>query len=94
MNASAKPQRHSNQQVKVALLSLYDDLIAHNGYANLHVEIRILKRGQKEVIIDAGKQFRFVVDGPVPAQPSASAPAPAPTGVDAPSIDGPERGTP
>jgi hypothetical protein len=28
----------------------------------MRVELRILKRGQKEVIIHCGKQYRYVVD--------------------------------
>lgn len=50
--------------VKSLLCSLYDDLIAHDGFAELRVEIRLLKRGQKEVILHCGKQYRFVVDCP------------------------------
>ena len=38
------------------------DLLVHDGYADLSVEIRILKRGQKEVLIRCGKQYRYVVD--------------------------------
>ncbi|MEZ0232804.1 MAG: hypothetical protein ACAH12_08175 [Methylophilaceae bacterium] len=48
--------------VKTCLLKLFDELIEHDGYGNLKVEIRLLRRGQKEVIIDCGKQYRFVVD--------------------------------
>ena len=33
---------------------LYDELIAHDGYGELRIEIRILKRGQKEVILHCG----------------------------------------
>jgi hypothetical protein len=51
-----------NTEVKARLLALYDELFAHDGYATLRVEIRILRRGQKEVIVDCGKQYRFVVD--------------------------------
>lgn len=48
--------------VKRHLGALYDELFAHDGYAELRVEIRILKRGQKEVILHCGKQYRYVVD--------------------------------
>ncbi|ADQ84857.1 hypothetical protein [Methylovorus sp. MP688] len=62
---------------KKCLLSLFDELIGHDGFGNLKVEMRILRRGQKEVIIDCGKQYRFVVDfqptGMAAAQPSESA---------------------
>jgi len=41
---------------------LFRDLLHHDGFASFRVEMRILKRGQKEVIVDCGKQYRFVVD--------------------------------
>ncbi|PPD10829.1 MAG: hypothetical protein E6Q51_00980 [Methylophilus methylotrophus] len=51
-----------NAPVKKRLLDLLDELIAHDGFGSIRVDIRLLKRGQKEVIIDCGKQYRFVVD--------------------------------
>ena len=53
-----------NAAVKARLLALYEELLAHDGYGTLRVELRILRRGQKEVIVDCGKQYRFVVDFP------------------------------
>jgi hypothetical protein len=51
-----------NAPVKKRLLELLDELIAHDGFGSIRVDIRLLKRGQKEVIIDCGKQYRYVVD--------------------------------
>lgn len=51
-------------QAKARLNQLFDDLLAHDGYSDLSVEIRILKRGQKEVVIRCGKQYRYVIDSP------------------------------
>lgn len=51
-----------NASVKKRLLELLDELIAHDGFGSIKVDIRLLKRGQKEVIIDCGKQYRYVVD--------------------------------
>lgn len=51
-----------NAPVKKKLLELLDELIAHDGFGSIRVDIRLLKRGQKEVIIDCGKQYRYVVD--------------------------------
>lgn len=51
-----------NVPLKKRLLELLDELIAHDGFGSIRVDIRLLKRGQKEVIIDCGKQYRFVVD--------------------------------
>lgn len=52
----------TNQEVKSTLCRLYDELFEHDGFGDVRVEIRILKRGQKEVLIHCGKQYRFVVD--------------------------------
>lgn len=47
---------------KACLVELFDELLRHDGYGDLAVEMRILKRGQKEVLLRCGKQYRFVVD--------------------------------
>ncbi|MDR1423633.1 MAG: hypothetical protein LBI92_03365 [Azoarcus sp.] len=52
----------SNDQVLAKLNELYLEAFGHDGFAELRVEIRILRRGQKEVILHCGKQYRFVVD--------------------------------
>jgi hypothetical protein len=41
---------------------LYLEAFAHDGFAGIQIEMRILRRGQKEVILHCGKQYRFVVD--------------------------------
>jgi len=46
------------------LFSLYRDLFLHNGYGALRVEMRFLKKGQKEILLICGKEYRFVVDAP------------------------------
>jgi hypothetical protein len=57
----------SNNQVLSKLNELYREAFAHDGFAEIRVEIRILRRGQKEVILHCGKQYRFVVDYALPA---------------------------
>ena len=52
----------TNKEVKSKLLELYDEIFAHSGYGEIKVEMRILRRGQKEIILHCGKQYRFVVD--------------------------------
>lgn len=54
--------RASNRQVKNKLCEIYDEVFAHNGFGEFRVEMRLLKRGQKEVILHCGKQYRFVVN--------------------------------
>jgi hypothetical protein len=51
-----------NDQVKKKLLDVFDDVFSHDGYGNFTVSVRILKREQKEVVIDCGKQYRYVLD--------------------------------
>jgi len=41
---------------------LFGALIQHDGFGEIRIEMRVLKRGQKEVILHCGKQFRFVLD--------------------------------
>lgn len=54
--------QNANAQVLAKLKDLYTEAIAHDGFAELKVEIRILRRGQKEVILHCGKQYRYVID--------------------------------
>lgn len=58
----------NNQEVLDLIASLYRDLFRHEGYGELRVEMRLLKRGQKEVIVHCGKQYRFVVNYRGPAE--------------------------
>jgi len=44
------------------MLEVFRDLVKHNGFGEFKVEVRILKRTQKEVIIHYGKQYRYVMD--------------------------------
>lgn len=46
------------------LLALFEDILTHDGFGEIRVEVNILKRKQKEVILHCGKQYRFVVDAP------------------------------
>ena len=56
------PDCVTNRIVVARLVALYADLLTHDGFGEIRVEVRILKRRQKEVIIHCGKQYRFVVD--------------------------------
>lgn len=52
----------SNQEVMTKFAQLYIEMFSHDGYADMRVEMRILRKGQKEVIIHCGRQYRYVVD--------------------------------
>lgn len=72
--ASSSPLHLPAADAKSTLLGLFDDLLAHEGFGNLTVEMRLLKRGQKEVLLICGKQYRFVVDfepKPLPGKAAA-----------------------
>jgi hypothetical protein len=43
---------------------MVDDVLLHDGFGDIRVEVRILKRKQKEVILHCGKQYRYVIDTP------------------------------
>ena len=55
---------HTNEIVLAKITELYDALFRHNGYGEMRIEMRFLKKGQQEVIIHCGKQYRYVVDYP------------------------------
>jgi hypothetical protein len=44
------------------IATLFQELLNHDGFSGFKVEVRILKRRQKEIIVYCGKQYRFVVD--------------------------------
>jgi hypothetical protein len=52
-----------NLEVIKKIVELYRDLYFHNGYGEIRIEMKILRRGQKEIIVHCGKQYRFVVNG-------------------------------
>lgn len=59
MNMPALP--HSDPVI-AQIVRLYLELFEHDGYGELKLDIRLLKRGQKEIVISCGKQYRFVIN--------------------------------
>ena len=55
-------KKYADQDVKEKIIQLYDELFRHNGYGEMKVEMRFLRRGEKEIIIHCGKEYRFVVE--------------------------------
>ena len=49
-------------KAKEKLLNSFDYLLSHNGSGHLEVNTKILKRGQKEIIIQCSRSHRYVVD--------------------------------
>ncbi len=54
------PEDH--EKVLQQLTRIYCELFNHDGFGDVRIEMRILRRGQKEVIIHSGKQYRYVLD--------------------------------
>lgn len=54
------PRDH--ETVLSQIVSLYCELFRHDGFGDIRVEMKILRRGQKEIIVHCGKQYRYVVD--------------------------------
>ena len=50
------------RHVRSKLMNVLDDLLLHDGFGHIEVDMKILKRGQKEILISCGKEYRFVVD--------------------------------
>jgi|GEM_PF-6687185 len=41
--------------------ALFEELLRHRGFGKIEIDVKWLKRGQKEVILSCGKQYRFIV---------------------------------
>ena len=52
----------AKKEAQTKLETLFEELLEHEGFGELRVDMRLLKRGQKEVIIYCGKQYRYVLD--------------------------------
>jgi hypothetical protein len=52
----------TNEQVLGKVGELYDALFRHDGFGEMRIEMRILKKRQKEIILHCGRQYRYVVD--------------------------------
>ena len=50
------------EKAKEKLLNSFEYLLSHNGSGHLEVNTKILKRGQKEIIIQCSRSHRYVVD--------------------------------
>lgn len=51
----------SHEAVLARIEDLYRMLFAHSGYGEMEIELRFLRKHEKEVLIKCGKQYRFVV---------------------------------
>lgn len=51
--------------VEKVMLKTFQYLMAHNGAGKMEVSVKLLKRGQKEVLIHCGRTYRFVVNADI-----------------------------
>lgn len=72
MSLGQQYRQQGPASVKRLVDTLFDDLLAHDGYGQLEVFVRLLNRGQKEVIVRCGKEYRFVLDMRPPAPDGSS----------------------
>lgn len=50
------------KHLRSTLMMVLDDLLLHDGFGHIEIDMKILKRGQKEILISCGKEYRFVVN--------------------------------
>ena len=50
------------RHLRATLMAVLDDLLLHDGFGHIGIDMKILKRGQKEVLVSCGKEYRFVVN--------------------------------
>lgn len=55
-------QTSTIEETKRRLLQAFDYLFEFEGFGKLEVDLKILKRGQKEILIRGGREYRFIVD--------------------------------
>ena len=72
-SSSTRRSGTTNDGVIQKFTELYLELFSHDGYGDLRVEMKLLRAGQKEVIIHCGKQHRFLVDFDEARRPSNQA---------------------
>ncbi len=48
-------------KLKSHLNNLLDQILDHQGFGEIRLDIKWAKQGYKEVIITAGKQYRYIV---------------------------------
>ena len=50
------------KKLKTRMNALLDEYLLHDGWGHLEMDMKILSRQQKEIVIHAGREFRFLVD--------------------------------
>ena len=48
-------------RAEAKLMELFRGMADHNGFSELRVEVNLLKKGKKDVVLFSGKQYHFVL---------------------------------
>jgi len=56
------------ERLKSRLMQSFEYILNFDGFGHLEVDTKILKRGQKEVLIRSGREYRFVLDNSILSQ--------------------------
>lgn len=70
--ANVPAGRDTRRDVLDKIVSCFDDAFAHDGYADVTISLRIRRKGEKEIIVAYGKEWRFVL----PCSGASAAPSP------------------
>ena len=82
-----------NQRFLQKFLTLYQELLAHDGYGSMTIDVRLINGREKEVILGCGREYRFRVR-PSGLREVTAGPKVLILGADPPKrYDGPERRT-
>ncbi len=61
-NSSTILEAPAVKRLKTRMNALLDEYLLHDGWGHLEMDMKILTRHQKEVVIRAGREYRFLVD--------------------------------
>ncbi len=50
------------KRLKSQLNDLVDEYLLHDGWGHLEMDMKILARQQKEVVLKAGREYRYIID--------------------------------
>ena len=52
----------SVKRLKSQLGAIVDDYLLHDGWGHMELDMKILARQQKEVVVKAGREYRYIID--------------------------------
>jgi hypothetical protein len=49
------------EAAEAKLMELFRGMVDHHGFSELRVEVKLLKKGRKDVVLSSGKDYHFVL---------------------------------